>query len=129
MDKKEVVAIRTKVLPLETKNIIERIKADGTIEGVRIKFYYGQQLALKVYPYVKHKGNKLEPLLTYPEGTEPAISGDDDTFQFDIVTPVQNDDEIYFIVKNTSSEFEYNIAIDITVDYYGGKSRIIGGVL
>lgn len=129
LDKKEVVAIRTKILPNETKTITERIKADGTVENINVRFYYGQQLALKVYPYVRHMGNKLEGLLTYPEGAENSISGDDDIFKFDIVCPVKNDDELYIIIENTSSEFEYNVAIDIVVDYYAGQSRIVGGVI
>lgn len=128
-NKKEVVAIRTTVQAGQKKEIIERIKADGTIEGISIKFYYGQQLALKVYPYVRHRANRLEELLTYPDGTEKAICGDDDTFKFDVVTPVKNDDELYIVLLNTSTEFDYNIAIDITIDYYAGQSRVIGGVI
>lgn len=129
MNKKEVVSFRVTV-PKGSKNIIykERVKADGTVEEVRVRFYRGQQLALQVVPYVNHKGRKHEQLLTFAGNTNGYLCGDDDYFVYPVVVPVEDNDYVSVMVTNTDAANDYTLSVDVVVDYYAGKNRIIGGV-
>lgn len=126
--KKEVIVSRKTVLSGTNDTIEERVKGEGTIEEVRIRFYSGEQLSLKINPYVEHKGEKNENLLTYPKGTDNFITGDDDPFVFPVCVPVSNDDIIKIFYENTGTA-ESRLAVDIVVDYYAGRDRVVGGVI
>jgi hypothetical protein len=128
-DKKESISFR-KQIPASASDIVtERIKAPGTIERVKVKFYQGQQLALQVRPTVEHKGKQIEDLITYAQGTNKNLSGDNDYFEFDVVVSVDYDDEIKIFVTNTDATNNYDLTVDIEIDYFGGKNRVIGGVM
>lgn len=122
---KEVISFRALIQPGQVVKFHERIKGDATIEQVRVRFYIGQQKALHVRPYVVHRGNKPEDLITYPEGTDAFLSGDDDYLDFPCVVPVGNDDEAYVWVQNTDADNAYTLVVDMVIDYYGGKSRVV----
>ncbi len=127
MNKKEVITFRKLIAPLEELLLVERVKDNGTIENVKLRFYSGQEMNLKVYPFVKHTGNKIENLTSSPTN-EYFLAGDDDNFILDVVVPVYYDDEIHVKVKNESVQYAYNLVCDVTIDYYGGENRIVGGV-
>lgn len=131
MNKKEVMVFRKLVPPNSKGKITERIKDNGTIEKLMIKFYIGQELHLRVWPYIRHNGNKIESLVTIAGDDvrdDMFLTGDDDTFIFDVVAPVYYDDELVVEFENIS-DYEYNLVVDITVDYYLGTDRIVGGVI
>lgn len=125
-DKKEVIAIRKTVPAGATVIVSERVKGPGTVEELRVRFYPGQSRSLRVNPYVLHKGDQAEPMLTYPEGTENFLSGDDDTLIFPSVVTVENDDNIRVIAQNMSSGFDYTLVIDVVIDYHSGQNRAGG---
>ena len=126
MNKKEVITFRKAINPLEELLLIERVKDNGTVENVKLRFYSGQEMKLKVLPFVRHTGNKIEYLTSSPTG-DYFIAGDDDNFILDVVVPVFYDDEIHVKVINESSEYIYNLVCDVTVDYYMGTDRIVAG--
>lgn len=128
MNKKEVIAFRHTIPPGGKGVLSERIKADGTIEGIKVKFYIGQELYLKVMPYIRHIGNKVEYPITVVGNGGKWLTGDDDNFSFEVVIPVKNDDEFVVEFENTS-DYEYNLVVDVIVDYYGGQNRIVGGMV
>jgi hypothetical protein len=126
---KEVISFR-KLIPFGTTDVLtERIKGPGTIEGFRVRFYPGQQLALKVWVVIEHKGGLTESLVTFAETSDEFLSGDDDRLEFDVVASVENDDFLKIKVQNTDIDNDYNLALDVTIDYYGGTQRVIGGLL
>lgn len=127
-NKKEVIIFRKLIAPGEKLTFEERIKENGTIESVKLRFYSGQEMNLKVYPFVRHTGNRIENFTTSPTN-EPYIMGDDDAFVFDVVIPVWNDDTLTVMVENASLTYSYNMVCDITVDYYSGTDRVVGGVV
>lgn len=129
MNSREVIAFRKKIEPLEEIEISERVKANGTLENIKFRFYLGQELQLKVMIFIRHKGNKVQYPYTVAGGGEYYIAGDDDVFNFDVVIPIQNDDEIVCKVINLSEEWDYNLVCDVDIDYYGGNNRIVGGVI
>jgi hypothetical protein len=127
--KKEVVAIRMNIPAGTTVTVLERIKAQGTVEELRVRFYPGQERELHVMPIVLHKGDQAEQLLTYPEGSENFLSGDDDSMIFPCVVAVDNDDHLKVTAQNTNITYDYTLCIDVVIDYYAGKNRVSGGVV
>ena len=123
INKKEVIVFSKSVAPGEKGTVAERIKADATVQEVTAKFYFGQERALKVNPYIHKTRNRIEQLLTYPEGTDPFIAGDDDYFKYDTAVEVSNDDFVKVDFENTSVDNAYDLVVTVTVDYLGGKQR------
>jgi len=115
------------IAPDEVITLRERIKGDGTIEQMKVRFFQGQQKSLLVRPYVRHKGNKIEDLITYPEGTNQFLSGENDYLEFDLVVPVENDDELCIWVSNVDADHldPYTLHVSVMVDYFGGTSRVV----
>lgn len=128
-DKREPIIFRKSILHSTTDTLQERIKADGTIEEMRVRFYPGQQKALQVEVVVEHKGQQAEYLYTSPATGERYLSGDDDYFIFPLTCEVEYDDFVKVRAVNTDATYDYDLAVDVLVDYYGGKNRVIGGVL
>lgn len=128
-NKKEVIYF-DKVIPAgQTLEFTSKVKDDGTIEKLTVKFYIGQEKGLRVIPTVIHNNNQPEALITYPTGTEQYLSGDDDYFDFPIVVPVALNDVIKLKAINTDSTYDYHLTAAITIDYYAGQNRVIAGVV
>jgi hypothetical protein len=124
-NKKEVIVFRYDLAPGLEVNLQERVKAKGTIESVRVRFYKGQQLALKVNPYVEHTLQRNENLVTYSENSKQELSGDDDSSEYPSVVTVDVDDYIKVWAKNTDGVNTYTIVVDVVLDYYGGADRVV----
>lgn len=124
---KEVIYLKAQIQPGETKTITERIKADGTLENISVRFYQGQQLDLHVFPYIHRKGEKagVESMLTFPEDCDQFLSGDDDYNNFPVIIPVYNDDEIKVRVENKDATNIYTLHIEFAIDYYAGAARVV----
>ena len=128
MNRKEVVSFRKNIGAGVKEMLKERVKAPGTVEKIRVKFYSGEQLTLKIKPCVEKKGRQLVDLITYPKNTDTVITGDDELLTFDVVFPVYNDDVLVLIVENTGDKLS-RCSCDIEVDYYAGDKRVVGGVV
>lgn len=124
-NKKEVISFRKVIQAGAIDVLAERIKTEGTIEKMSIRFYQGQQKALRIIPYVEHKGHMIEQMLSYPSTTDNYLCGDDDYFIYDIVIPVSYDDYIKVHAQNTDLVNPLTIVVDVTIDYYGGRERVI----
>lgn len=103
--------------PLEDFRIKERLKDSGSVKDVRIRFYSGVEKSLRVRPYLLHKAGRAEDFFTYPEGTEPYITGDDDQLQFPVLVDFDYDDEVVVDYENVG-DYPYTLAVDIIVSYY-----------
>lgn len=125
---KEIISFRKDIAP-NTKDVLaERIKDNCTIEEIRVRFYTGQQGALKVYPFVEHKGHKMESFFTFPSTTNNYLNGDDDYFVFPVSIPCDYDDYVKVQVENTDGTYAYTCVVDMVIDYAGGKQRV-GGIV
>lgn len=125
----EVMHFQKTIPAGETSDARQRVKANGTVEQLRVRFYTGQQKSLQVNPIVLHKGEKAEPLVSYLKGGDPFIAGEDDYFVFPVVVPVEYDDEIVIYYTNTDLANPYTLSVQVIVDYFGGTDRIVGGVI
>lgn len=121
--KKEVIAMRQNIPVLSKGTIKERVKYDGFIEGIHVRFYAGQENELTIFPYVMHKGSKVETFFTYPEGTDPHLSGEDDKLEFPLSIDIEYDDELHVAYENKSDTYEYTLVVDIIVSYYSEPSQ------
>lgn len=123
--KKEVLTFTKLIQAGEKIRLKERVKYDGYIEEIRIRFYAGQENTLKVTPYVQQKGNRIEDFFTYPAGTDNYLSGEDDYNVYPVTLNVETDDEIVVYVENISNEdiltpegFPYTLRCDIIISYF-----------
>jgi len=124
LNKQEPLLFKQSV-PKGTKlELRERIKADGTIENIKVRFFAGQEMDLKVKPMLIKKGDMYVDLINYV-GADKELSGDDDIFSFDTSLSVENDDEILIIAQNVNVDFDYTLFCIVQVDYYGGKKRVV----
>lgn len=123
VDTKEVVAFVLSVPPNTASVVTERLKADGTIESVVVRFYSGQSRELQVRPKLRRTGNREEDLITYPAGTNQWLAGEDDRQQLDVSVPVSLDDELSVYYNNTNPTYPYTLVCYITVDYKEGQNR------
>lgn len=103
--KKEVISFRKEINASKTDVLQERIKSDGTIEEIRVRFYQGVQKSLQVEPFIEHKGHQIEQMISYPSTTDQFISGDDDYFIYPVSVPVEYDDFIKVKAKNITHDF------------------------
>jgi hypothetical protein len=126
LNKKEVISFRKLIPPSTTMAVYrEVVKADGTVEELRVRFYQGQQKSLQVTPHVNHKGNQFESLVNYADNTDQFLSGDNDYFVMPVVVSVEYLDYIEVYVTNTDATNAYTLSVDVIVDYYGGKNRVV----
>jgi hypothetical protein len=116
--KTEVISFR-KVIPKNTNTVIkERVKANGSVKEIRVRFFPGQQLALQVKPYILHKNFLTEDFFTYPSTTDGFLTGDDDYLVFPVTIEVELDDEIAVWANNTDVNWDYNLVVDMVIVYY-----------
>lgn len=115
--KKEIVSFRKNVEPGQIVTLSERVKWNGAVMGVRIRFYPGPERSLHVRPYVRHKNQLSENLMTYAGDTEPYISGDDDYFVFPSRLPVEFDDELIVWAENADENYIYTLSVDLILSY------------
>lgn len=115
--KKEPILFHKKILANTTDVLAERVKSDGMITSLIVRFYSGQEGSLQVSPFVEHKGNKVEYMVTFPNTSKTFISGDDDIFTFPLSLSVEYDDFIKVHVKNNSS-YDYDLVCHVIVSYY-----------
>jgi hypothetical protein len=125
---REVVSFRKLIDPAKKQKFNERIKGEGTIEQLRVRFYPGQGKSLRIYAYIKRKGRVLEEMITFTDGTDRFLSGDDDSLVFPIAVPVENDEEIEIHAENIDATNPYSLVVDVIVDYMGGRNRV-GGMI
>lgn len=115
--KTEVISFRQTVPAGNESSFKERLKADGHVEHVSIRFYPGVEESLQVIPFVLHKGRRREDLFTYAENTRAYITGDNDFLQFPVTCDFEYDDEFYVNAKNTDLVNDYTLCVDVLINY------------
>lgn len=126
-DKKEYMVFR-KTIPANTTIPIvfkERIKGDGTVESLDVRFYIGQQKMLQVNPYIEHKNEMIESLVQFQDDCDQFLAGDDDRFSFNPIIPVENNEQVCVSVINNDPVNDYTLMVTVGVDYYGGTRRVV----
>jgi hypothetical protein len=104
----------------KSQTIKERLKGTGIVEQVNVRFYPGVERALRVAPYVLEDGRKPNHLFTYPDGTTPYITGDNDYIKMPVTVEIENDDILCIDVENTSGLYNYTLSCDVVISYNTG---------
>lgn len=123
--KKEVISFRKDIQPGENVTLTERVKWNGAVKQLRIRFYPGVERALHVRPYVLHKAQLPENIITYVQESEQYISGDDDFYEFPCLIPVEYDDEVKVWARNDNDVYLYTLVVDVILQYEleGGRNH------
>lgn len=117
MNKQEVVFFNKKINALTSEILQERVKGNGKIEKVTVRFYAGQGGDLHIKPIVIKQNGYREPMITYPENSSQYLSGDDDLFVLDTSIQVDNDDYIAIEAENVNSTFSYTAIVSVEINY------------
>lgn len=125
MDIKESIVFNKVIAAGASEVLTERVKAAGTIEAVRITFAQGQRAELHVQPYIERKHNTEEPIITYPDGGQQYLAGDDIFLPFYVSRAVSLDDYVGIKVSNIGTS-ELTLFAIIDIDYLGGQNRVGG---
>lgn len=103
--------------------IRERVKANGVVRQIMLRFYTGQQLDLHIMPFVMHTGKRREDLVTYPEGARQYLSGEDDQMVIPTQVNVYYDDEIVVRYENQDPDNTYTVVVYVHLDYTIGSAE------
>jgi hypothetical protein len=122
--KTEVIAFRQNINPSTSQTIIERVKANGRVAEIRVRFYPGQERELQIRPFVSLLNRLTEDVLTYPAGTEGYLSGDDDYLIFPVSVELRTDDNICVWANNVNATYVYTCVVDVVVQYYDDGNAV-----
>lgn len=114
--KKNAISFRKQIKAETSERISHRVRNAGLVEGLRVRFYAGQEEGLQVRPIILHAGDQPQEMVTFPPGTKPYLAGDDDVIEFDLSLEIDRDDEIVMECKNTTI-YDYDLVIDVEVRY------------
>jgi len=115
----DIISFR-KTIPANSADwIADRIKGKGVIKKIQVRFYLQAQ-ELQITPYIERKGAQLQPLIRFPSTTNQYLSGDDDILTYEVFIPVENDEYIKIFAKNINAVDDYDLAVDVIIQYEGG---------
>lgn len=109
----------------ESVTIPWMVEADCTLERITSKFY-GSQHLLKVKIMHEKRGTQIANNVIDFLGDRDYMSGDFEEFKEDVTRTLQYKD--YILIKATNDDIKENtVNVTLSVDFYGGGSRVIGG--
>lgn len=113
-------------------SLTHEIKRPGTVEQIRVRFYVGCELNLRVLVKIRHKGQGAgieTSLIKYVNGGNEYVDGDDDEHVFKVAFPVAIEDTIVVYYQNVDAVDAFSLRVFVDVDYLGGESRTLPGVV
>lgn len=123
--KAEVISFRKDINPNSSETLRERVKADGSLIEIRVRFYPGQERSLQIRPFVQLFNNLQEDVFTYGDGTtENYLSGDDDYFIYPVQVDLKMDDVVCILATNTDSTYAYTCVVDCVIQYFGTEGIV-----
>jgi hypothetical protein len=114
--KMESLSFRKDVGPGEVATFKERLKGKGYVKEMTVRFYPGSEGSLQVNPYVLHKNEVRENVITYVEGTNQYLAGDDDRFIIPCYCEFTIDDNFVVYANNTGA-YVYTLSVDVVIQY------------
>lgn len=99
-----------------TVSFEKKIVATCMTKKITLNFYRGQELKLKVKPFIWRRNGLYEPLMTFADDTDFYLAGDAEYQEFSVEKPLYKDDRIVMEVENTDTAAASLIA-DIEIEY------------
>lgn len=126
MERYAPVSFRKLIPPLESSYVEYEVPVAGTLEEIEMVFAQNQQMLLQVYPVIIEAGSQLPtPIILSAPGTNNYISGDNVTIKRRSIRELTPGDRIRINYINTDAANSLNLVVDVAVDYYAGKRRVI----
>ena len=123
MNTKEVIHFSKTITAGATETLNARIKNDGTLEELRVRFYEGANRELSIRPVIDTRGN-LQEILSYATSGDSTLKGNDDYFAIPVNMPVRLDD-VAKVVVTSASAIDLDFVVDMVVDYKAGLERAV----
>lgn len=122
--RREAYWFAAQLAPGASQEFAFRVPKPGTLEGILLRFYPNSNKEVQLTPYIQRKPDRPE-VLVHLIGEDnkvlaDPITGEDDTVPFDIQVPLDTDDEIRLIAKNTSGTIAKSFYMKFEIDYAGG---------
>lgn len=124
-DSKKIVTFRGKVTHGTERIFRYDLRKPGTIEEINNRIYSGAVGLLKIRPYLVSHGEVYEAMVKYANGADDFIAGDDDRDRYDVTMPFDRGNYIEVRVANESDTYDYDLNMSMTLDYYGGRRRVV----
>lgn len=93
------------------------LKAHGFIKNVKIRFAAGENGTLHVRPTIVLPGEIPVDLLSYADGGDKYVSGDDETFSSDLKFEIENYTKVRVWYENTGVGNSI-LNVDVITEYY-----------
>ena len=114
MNTKEVIHFSKTITAGTSETLNARIKNNGTLEEIRVRFYEGANRELSIRPVIDTRGN-LQEIISYATSGDSQIKGNDDYFAIPVNMPVKLDDHIK-IIATSSSAIDLDFEVDALIE-------------
>lgn len=115
---KEPIAVVGDIVdPGQVKTYSYRIPESAVITGLRVRCYSGQAHALKYSIRIIKGGEERSVNLIRDLSGDNSVSGNDETFQFNVRQYLDQDDIVEITVVNVCSTYEYTTSLKADIDY------------
>ncbi len=131
MEESPVINFSTSVPPGSSESITHIFDDSGYITHFHARAYPGEEMALERQVYLHRDGidgGNAVPVIRSPEGSNEYLSGDSQTWDFDMRREFDKHDALEVKYVNTG-DFEYNASTVITVDHDTNFLEQLGGLL
>jgi hypothetical protein len=124
--KKQPVSFRKSIAANTSGYIDYDLPDNGTVENVVAYFAPGQTFDLKVWLVIIQKGSGVPTdIILAADNTDKWLYGDNIALSFSCSRPVDKNDIIRVIYQNIDLANAMNLSVDVTIDYYAGKARVV----
>lgn len=108
---------RKTIAPGDSGYIDAELTDHGFIKNVKIRFAAGENGTLHVRPTIVLPGDIPVDLLSYADGGDKYVSGDDETVSSDLKFEIENKTKIRVWYDNTGTGTSF-LNVDVTTEYY-----------
>lgn len=128
VDRRGSVSFGVTVAASSTEVLEWEVPRDATVESVTVRMYPGPENDLEVVPFKRDQDTREDriPLLTLVG--KQYVDGDDDVYEFRVSEAVAEEEILGVEAVNTNADSDYNIRVNMTVDYAGGTNRLLGSL-
>jgi hypothetical protein len=127
--RKESVRFAKAVSAGTTEELTYRVEKDATVEHLMVRIYRGAELDLHVKPFIKTGDDDSRRRIDLVQfNGKDFVDGDGDKWEFPVSEPVKEGDLIGVEAENKDGTYDYDFAMNVTIDRAGGTDRF-GGLL
>jgi hypothetical protein len=117
---KNPILIFESIAASEKKTIKRQINKKAILKQIVMKFFTGQENALRIKPYIRKNSGALQNLTAYV-GNE-FFAGEDLNLTFDVYYELEQYDEFCVYVDNINATYAYDVYVLGLVEYQGGDA-------